>query len=188
MSNDNFLSRWSKRKTAVRRGEEVAPVPATAELGIAAQAVTPSKDGAQSPAEPPLPPVESLTPESDFTPFMKPDVDPGLRQQAMRTLMRDPRFNVMDGLDVYIDDYSKPDPLPPEWLGQLNMMKRLGSFVEPTDEEAKKAADEEAKALRKQMPEQPVALPEGDAQGDASSSENSSVEGPESGVSRNGNS
>ncbi|MBC8023384.1 MAG: hypothetical protein H7Y14_09715, partial [Burkholderiales bacterium] len=56
------------------------------------------------------------------------------------------------------------------------------------DEEAKKAADEEAKALQKQMPEQPVALPEGDAQVDASSSENSSVEGPESGVSRNGNS
>ena len=39
--------------------------------------------------------------------------------------MRDPRFNVMDGLDVYIDDYSKPDPIAPEVLAQLNQLKYL---------------------------------------------------------------
>ena len=33
---------------------------------------------------------------------------------ALRKLLRDPRFNVMDGLDVYIDDYAKPSPLEPE--------------------------------------------------------------------------
>jgi hypothetical protein len=64
--------------------------------------------------------------------------------------MRDPRFNVMDGLDVYIDDYSKPDPIPEEWLGQLNMLKRLGSFVE----EPEKPAAERSEELQKQMPEQ----------------------------------
>ncbi len=186
MNDDDFLSRWSRRKVQARQGNAVEPAPVPV---APARPVTPSTDGAQSPAEvPPLPPVESLTPESDFTPFMKPDVDPALRREALKTLLRDPRFNVMDGLDVYIDDYSKPDPLPPEWLGQLNMMKRLGSFVEPTEEEAKKAADAQAKALQRQMPEQPVALPEGGAQDHASGSENSSVEGPEPGVSRNGNS
>ena len=31
----------------------------------------------------------------------------------MKKLFADPHYNVMDGLDVYIDDYSKPDPIPP---------------------------------------------------------------------------
>ena len=30
----------------------------------------------------------------------------------MKKLFSDPHFNVMDGLDTYIDDYGKPDPLP----------------------------------------------------------------------------
>jgi len=42
-----------------------------------------------------------------------------LRRRALRTLFRDPRFNVMDGLDVYIDDYSKFEVLDPEIVKQL---------------------------------------------------------------------
>lgn len=45
---------------------------------------------------------------------MQPGVDESVKRQALRTLLRHPRFNVMDGLDVYIDDYSKPSPLEPE--------------------------------------------------------------------------
>jgi hypothetical protein len=37
----------------------------------------------------------------------------------MRKLFSDPRFNVMDGLDIYIDDYSKPDPMPEGFLDKL---------------------------------------------------------------------
>ena len=40
----------------------------------------------------------------------------------------------MDGLDVYIDDYSKPDPIPESWLGRLNQMARLGDYQEPKPE------------------------------------------------------
>jgi hypothetical protein len=47
---------------------------------------------------------------------MKPDVDPAVQQAAMKKMFTDPHFNVMDGLDIYIDDYSKPDPLPPGML------------------------------------------------------------------------
>jgi uncharacterized protein DUF3306 len=61
-----------------------------------------------------LPPLESLTIDSDFSPFMQAGVDENLKRSALRKLLRDPRFNVMDGLDVYIDDYSKPSPLEPE--------------------------------------------------------------------------
>ena len=34
-----------------------------------------------------------------------------LGNTALRQLFTDPHYNVMDGLDIYIDDYSKPDPL-----------------------------------------------------------------------------
>src|SRR5207249_325908 len=68
---------------------------------------------------PALPPVESLTFESDFTAFLKPDVDESLKRMALKKLLRDPRFNVMDGLDVYIDDYSQPDPIEPDVVKQL---------------------------------------------------------------------
>ena len=30
-----------------------------------------------------------------------------------------PHFNVMDGLDVYIDDYSTPDPISPDVVRQM---------------------------------------------------------------------
>jgi len=93
----------------------------------------------------PLPPVESLTPDSDFTGFMKPDVDEGLKRRALRTLFQDPQFNVMDGLDIYIDDYSKPDPLPASWLANMTQMARLGAFEEkPEPEEGDRPAENPA--------------------------------------------
>ena len=143
MSRDDadFLSRWSRRKHASRRGE-VEETPAKAPPPAVASPVPANGDPPKE--EEPLPPVESLTPESDFTPFMREDVDPGLRRQALRTLFRDPRFNVMDGLDVYIDDFSKPDPIPPEWLGQLRQMAHLGDYA-LTLEKEKEAAKEAAK-------------------------------------------
>jgi len=120
----------------------------------------PPQAGATAPLEPaqppaPLPPVESLTPESDFAPFMRDDVDPGLRRQALRTLFRDPRFNVMDGLDVYIDDFSKPDPLPEGWLEKMNQVARLGEYREPDP----KAADA-LETLETRAEDPPEGVPE----------------------------
>jgi hypothetical protein len=129
--DDDFLSRWSRRKHAANKGLAVPEAPPPLPPGTAANVPSsagPEAGERESEAPEPLPPVESLTPESDFSPFMRKDVDPGLRRQALKTLFRDPRHNVMDGLDVYIDDFSKPDPIPPEWLGKLNQMARLGDY------------------------------------------------------------
>ena len=162
MSDDNFLSRWSRKKHDAKR-----PVEAPAEKPAAAGAPVPT--GAQSthsiqsideqPEPAPLPPVESLTPESDFTPFMKSEVDPETRRAALRTLFTDPRFNVMDGLDVYIDDYSKPDPLPEGWLEKMNQVTRMGDFhlKESETAEAQAKPPENAQLAEKGLPEQPVA-------------------------------
>lgn len=129
MAEDPFLSRWSRLKTRSRTAlpEEPAPLPPAAAAAASAAPAPPERE--------PLPDVATLTPESDFTAFMKPEVDPHLRRAALRTLFQDPRFNVMDGLDTYIADFSQPDPLPPEWLGQLNQMARLGEYREPEPEE-----------------------------------------------------
>jgi Protein of unknown function (DUF3306) len=117
------LRRWSARKHAAAREANSAPPlasepPAPAAPARAAMPDTPPSSERAAPA-PPLPPVESLTPESDFAPFMQGEVDETLKRAALKKLFSDPHFNVMDGLDVYIDDYSKPDPIAPDLVKQL---------------------------------------------------------------------
>ena len=122
-----FLSRWSRRKLEAAResaARAAAPPVVPAVAPVPASATAP----ASAPAEPPvvdLPTIESLSFDSDFTAFMQPTVDEALKRQALRKLVRDPRFNVMDGLDVYIDDYTKFEPMAPEIVAQLNHAKFL---------------------------------------------------------------
>jgi len=162
MSGESFFSRWSKRKHASAAGrdaptEEAVPAPAqtqspTQATHVAATSTTPATEPA------PLPEVSSLTPESDFTPFMSAEVDAATRRAALKTLFGDPRFNVMDGLDVYIDDYSKPDPLPEGWLDKLEQVKRLGIFREEEPPEAVRMAENGGAAG--QEPAKPEAISE----------------------------
>jgi hypothetical protein len=100
----------------------------------------PTRPGAAGASRPPvvepLPDLASLTPQSDFRPFMRQGVDAAQRNAAMKTLFTDPHFNVMDGLDIYIDDYNKTTPIPPEMLRQMVQSEMLGLFRK-TDEEEK---------------------------------------------------
>ncbi|MEJ5990830.1 DUF3306 domain-containing protein [Ramlibacter sp. PS3R-8] len=157
---DGFLGRWAKRKEAVRQGEAVpaepvkgvdalqpSPQPSPASGKGSLEAPSPSRGegrGEGQRDEPPPPPTladaESLTPASDFRRYVQPDVAPEVRNAAMKKLWADPHFNVMDGLDIYIGDYGKPDPIPPEWLRQLASAKFLNLFEEKEEEEG--AADE----------------------------------------------
>jgi hypothetical protein len=81
--------------------------------------------------------AEQLTPESDFTGFMARGVAPEVKNAAMKKLFADPHFNVMDRLDIYIDDYGLPDPLPLAMLRQMTSAKTLNLF----DDEPQEAAD-----------------------------------------------
>ena len=69
--------------------------------------------------------LANLTPDSDFTQFLRQEISEEVRRKAMKTLFADPHFNVMDGLDIYIDDYSISDPISPEMLAVLNQAKTL---------------------------------------------------------------
>jgi len=154
---DGFLSRWSKRKSEVRSGR--SDVGATADRSAPAGAcptaiaepssparvaVSPVPDPANAdsanatlvaaaPEAEPLPTMEDvalLTRDSDYSRFVRPGVGPGVRNAAMKKLFSDPHFNVMDGLDTYIDDYSKPDPIPLSMLRRMNQSKLLGLFAD----------------------------------------------------------
>lgn len=133
---EGFFGRWSQRKDATRKGRDVAPEPE--QLPAAAPAVPPTAPEAEQAPEP-LPTLEeaqALTSDSDFTRFVRPDVPADVKNAALKKLFSDPHFNTMDGLDVYIDDYNKPDPLPASMLKQLASAKFLGLF----DEDREKAA------------------------------------------------
>lgn len=142
---NGFLGRWAQRKADARQGLALAepeaprvaspapePVPTVAPPEVPADAQTDA---------PPLTlqDAQALNQDSDFKPFIARSVDPAVRNAAMKKLFADPHYNVMDGLDTYIDDYSKPDPLP------LSMLKKMASaqflkLVEP--EEGEVPADE----------------------------------------------
>ena len=126
---EKFLARWSRLKR-----EEAAAPPAAL-----SQPVAPAADPDSTPPE--LPPLDKLTIESDYTGFFHPKVDAKLRQAAIRKLFADPNFNVMDGLYVYIEDYSKPDPLSPEMLAGLKQAQRILAWArEDTEKSAREAA------------------------------------------------
>lgn len=145
---DGFLGRWSRRKLDAKEGKPLEPEPAPPPVGATAEVAAPmapprAEDAATEPAvavpPPTLEDVQALTPASDFSRFAARNVAPDVKNAAMKKLFADPRYNVMDGMDVYIDDYSKPDPIAPAVLRQLASAKFLGLFDQEEREEAEAA-------------------------------------------------
>jgi len=120
----NFLSRWSRRKIEARRAGEEAKPADPPEAAAPAVPSGPVENPAPAPAL--LPTIEELRGlESEYRDFLRPGVDETLRRTALKKLFHDPHFNVMDGLDTYIDDYTKEDPIPEAMLKTLNQAKGL---------------------------------------------------------------
>ena len=69
--------------------------------------------------------VAQLTSDSDFSAFVARGVDAAVRRTALKKLFADPHFNAMDGLDVYIDDYTKPSPVTEAMLASLEHAKQV---------------------------------------------------------------
>jgi hypothetical protein len=155
---DGFLSRWSQRKARVRSGVTDAEAPSSSALladariatriepPVASAAASALDAGTRPPPQissPPLPTMDDvalLTRDSDYSRFIGAGVDPGVSNAAMKKLFSDPHYNVMDGLDTYIDDYGRPDPIPLSMLRRMSQSKALGLFA--ADEAQDAAADE----------------------------------------------
>ncbi len=114
----DFLRRWSRLK---RESAAQKPV------------------GHEKP--PQLPTLDSLTFESDFKAFMHSKVEEGVKRAALKKLFSDPRFNVMDGLDTYIDDYTKAEPISEELLAQLEHARQ--TLLERKPEQEEETAEKE---------------------------------------------
>lgn len=147
--SDGFLGRWSRRKQESRAGAGEAAAPPAKPV---AQAVAPSPPtappvpaAAAEPA-PTLAEAQALTPASDFSRFASRAVAPEVRNAAMKQLFRDPHFNVMDGLDTYIGDYSGADPVPLAILRKLASAQFLG-LVQPEEETQAVTAQDAAAQL-----------------------------------------
>jgi hypothetical protein len=119
MASQDFFRRWSrlKRENDAHAVSTRQP-PATRQTS--ADAVGGRQPGNQPDDRlPTLADVARLTAESDYSKFVAPGVDRTVRRMALKKLFSDPHFNIMDGLDIYIDDYTKADPVSEAMLASL---------------------------------------------------------------------
>ena len=108
---EGFLSRWSRRKRAVVEGRapEEAPPPAPLEAKPEALPAEPEDEFDLAS----LPPIESLTIESDFKAFLHRKVPLELRSAALRRAWSlDPAIRDFIGPADYAWDFNAPDGVP----------------------------------------------------------------------------
>jgi hypothetical protein len=154
-----FMSRWSRLKARSR-----APAAPVAEAGTAlpqagddtppraGQDPAPPQAAPQAPAAPPpeLPDIDLLGEDSDYSAFLAEGVDATLRRKALRKLFHSPKFNVLDGLDDYMGDYTQFEPLgsiiTADMRHQIERAARLAEQALAEDGERPASADPAAAA------------------------------------------
>jgi hypothetical protein len=173
------LSRWSrlKRAAATESANVVQPPPALTSVRAELVEAPPMPDqgndsvGQAALANAELPPLSTISLTEDFTPFMQAKVPQALKQQALKALFKEPHFNVMDGLDIYIDDYTVFEPISPEVMATLSSWKAImnptqqvvtdgGYAVDVESEEGKAVLAERARIAALNAPDTPVLPPE----------------------------
>lgn len=103
VETESRLSRWSRRKHASAAVESEPDSPAA----TASMEAETEEPGPRPLTDEEMPPLESLTEESDYTGFLSPKVSEELRKLALRKLFHGSRFNICDGLDDYDEDFTK---------------------------------------------------------------------------------
>lgn len=155
MSRESFLKRWARRKQAA-----VGGLPG--ETGVT-EAGTMDPEPVESDVPPQLPTLETLDAESDYSGFMHSKVDPEIRNAALKKLFAGPHYQMSDGLDVYIGDYSAPAELPAAMLAGLAHARTLLAAAHSADGPAASGASAPDRAEPDQSPA-PAALAVADAE------------------------
>jgi len=143
MPEEGFLRRWARVKAT--GAEAVAdPVPPVASAAVPAVDAAPPALPGVAPAQgepaqpaPTLVDAARLTSDSDFSAFVSPNVGQDVRRLALKKLFADPHFNVLDRLDMYMDDYNKPDPVSAAMLAALDHAR--GTLRRPEEVQAELA-------------------------------------------------
>jgi len=190
---ENFLTRWSRRK---RKAEELVP-PAGDERDQSKAEVRPDERAADAvPPQPvpaanvettepafdlsQLPPIESITAETDIRGFLAPGVPADVRLAALRRAWAaDPKVRDFVGLNDYDFDFHTPGAI--YGFGPLEMTDELRQEVvrilsgwqpEPETTGAEKRAEAPSAAKADTLPVQPAAaIEEINAQADATADE-----------------
>jgi hypothetical protein len=146
-SEDNFVSRWSRRKRETRddahdEATSRAKVPLAGEESASpAQAGGISEPGAAPVRVEDLPDPDTLTEEADFTVFMNEGVPETLRRRALRRLWRlNPLYANLDGLNDYDLDYTDAATV----VAGLKTLYKVGRGIARPDEDSPLAAKDEA--------------------------------------------
>ena len=109
MSEDDFLSRWSRRKRSVAEEESTPADPAPLTTSEPEEPQTQEEEDALL-SQLNLPAPESLKPGDDFSAFMADGVPQFLRKRALRILWRsNPVLANLDGLNDYAEDFRSPE-------------------------------------------------------------------------------
>lgn len=170
MSEDGFLSRWSKLKRTARRrraapvavapepdatgfsdmeeNSETAAVPAARPPGTVGERTTDPEPADQDPSslrelaeQAGLPAIEDLNEESDYSGFLGKDVPAALTRAALRKLwLSDPVFANLDGLNDYDLDYNVVDKI----LNLAEAGKDLNKLAKTTEGDRDEGGGESA--------------------------------------------
>ncbi|MCA3278722.1 MAG: DUF3306 domain-containing protein [Roseomonas sp.] len=159
---EGFLSRWSRRKRAVVEGRapEEPTLPAPLEAKPEAPPAEPEDDFDLSS----LPPLESLTIESDFKAFLHRKVPLELRSAALRRAWSlDPAIRDFIGPADYAWDFNAPDGVPGFALelggDAMKLLSHALGLDAPAPKPEAKAPDEGVAVAETPAPEAPRAPP-----------------------------
>lgn len=103
--------------------------------------------------------VALLGPDADFSAFVTQGVDKAVQRLAMKKLFSDPHFSLMDGLDVYIDDFTKSDPIPAAMLASMEHARNMFSRLLEDDDNNKPGEP----GIQPKEPPTPDTPPQGEA-------------------------
>ena len=168
---ENFITRWSRRKReAADEAETTKPAAAsgvpdetthTDDDRGEASGVPPARSGASEPASEfdwtKLPPVETITAESDIRAFLRAGVPPELTRAALRRAWAaDPKIRDFVGLADYDWDFNTPGAIagfgPLEMSDEVRrqIVQMIGSSL--TEGELDQSAPTPEEALREPSP------------------------------------
>jgi hypothetical protein len=166
---ENFIARWSRRKREA--AEDAEAMKSSAVPAAAAESVHPipdQREGSDAPrarsgaSEPPefapdpakLPPIETITAETDIRAFLAPGVPPELTRAALRRAWAaDPKIRDFVGLADYDWDFNAPGAMT--GFGSLEMTDEMRQQIarmvgrslanEATDSPAQTSAEVQGK-------------------------------------------
>lgn len=173
---ENFIARWSRRKREAAEDAEATKSCAAPDAAVeSAHPIEDRREGSDVPrarsgaSEPPefapdlakLPPIETITAESDITAFLAPGVPPELTRAALRRAWAaDPKIRDFIGLSENSWDFNAP-----------GAMAGFGS-LEMTDELRRQVARMVGRSLANDATERPTQS-SGEVQGTSSPAETS---------------